>query len=124
VIEAKLYREDGILEIVPRGTLEITDFDRLRLLVDPYIRKHGKLDGLLIHVESFPGWESFSALLSHLKFVNDHHESIRRVATVTDNAFLSILPRVGDYFIKAEVRHFAYADREKAIAWLKGAGVE
>jgi hypothetical protein len=77
----------------------------------------------LIDVESFPGWESFSALLSHLKFVNDHHQAIERVAAVTDSAFLSILPRVGDYFLKAEVRRFPYADTEKAIAWLKGGRV-
>ena len=122
MIEAKLMREQGILVVSPVDSLEKTDFERLRLLADPYIEEYGDLKGLLIDAESFPGWEDFSGLLSHMRFVRDYQQSIERVAAVTDNGFLAILPRVADYFAAAEVRHFEYRDRDEALRWLQAGG--
>ena len=99
--------------------LDATDFERLRLLVDPYIETHGEIKGLLIDAESFPGWEDFSGLLEHIHFVRDYQQRIQRVAAVTDNGFLAILPKVADYFAAAEVRHFNYRDRDLALSWLR-----
>jgi hypothetical protein len=45
----------------------------------------------MIHTESFPGWESFGAFVSHLKFVGDHHRQIERIAAVTNSGFLRIM---------------------------------
>jgi hypothetical protein len=73
---------------------------------------------LLIEAESFPGWHDFSALLSHLRFVKEHHQKIRKVAAVTDSGFLTILPKVAGHFLKAEVKHFPYHDKAAALAWL------
>ena len=108
MINAKLLREDGILVVSPVDMLEATDFERVRLLVDPYIEEHGELQGLLIDAESFPGWEDFSSMLSQLRFASNYQEKIKRVAAVTDSSFLAILPKVADYFAAAEVRHFDY----------------
>ena len=119
MIKARLLREDGILVVSPVDTLEATDFERLRLLVDPYIEEHGELKGLLIDVETFPGWEDFSGMLSHLRFVHDYQQRINRVAAVTDNDILAILPQVADYFAAAEVRRFDYTDRDLALNWLR-----
>ena len=104
----------------PVGKLESTDFERLRLLTDPYLDKQGNLKGLLIDAEAFFGREDFSSLLSHLRFVHNYHEKIERVAAVTDNGFIAILPKVADHFIEAEVRHFDYQDRDEALRWLRG----
>jgi len=119
MIEAKLLREDGILVVSPVDVLDATDFERLRLLADPYIEEHGELKGLLIDVETFPGWEDFSGMLSHLRFVRDYQQRISRIAAVTDNGFLAILPKVADHFSAAEVRHFDYTDRNLALNWLR-----
>lgn len=88
--------------------LESNDFERLRLLVEPYIEEYGELQGLLIDAESFHGWEDFSSMLSHLHCVSNYQKKIKRVAAVTDSYFLAILPKVADYFAAAEVRHFDY----------------
>ena len=119
MIKAQLLRDEGILAVTPVDVLESNDFERLRLLVDPYIEEHGELQGLLIDAESFPGWEDFSSMLSHLSFVSNYQEKIKRVAAVTDSGFLAILPKVADYFTAAEVRHFDYRDRDKALSWLR-----
>jgi SpoIIAA-like len=125
MINAQLLRDKGILVVSPADRLETTDFERLRLLADPYIEEHGDLNGLLIDAESFFGWEDFSGMLSNIRFLRNYHEKIERVAAVTDNGFLAILPSVADYFIAAEVRHFNYQDRDEALNWLSsGAGSE
>jgi hypothetical protein len=119
MIKAQLMRDVGILVVTPVHILESNDFERLRLLVDPYINEHGELQGLLIDAESFPGWEDFSSMLSQLRFASNYQEKIKRVAAVTDSSFLAILPKVADYFAAAEVRQFDYRDRDKALSWLR-----
>lgn len=121
MLEAKLMREDGVLVLIPSGTPDAVDFERLHLLVDPYIEKQGVLNGVMIYAAASPGWEDFLSLLSQLRFIDEHRQSIRRVAAVTDSGFLSILPQIGNYFVDAEVRHFQYDDHQVAMEWLKGA---
>ena len=114
-----LNRVEGILILKPAGPLESTDFERLVREVDPYISEKGKLKGLMIYVRSFPGWENFAAFLSHMKFVKNHHQNVRKIAAVTGTGFLSIMPQVANHFIRAEVRHFDYDDKDAALRWLK-----
>ncbi len=119
MINAELLRNEGILVVRPVDKLESADFERLRLLADPYLEEHGELNGLMIEAESFPGWEDFAGLLSHIRFVRNYQRKIERVAAVTDSGFLAILPKVADYFVSADVRHFDYEERGKALNWLR-----
>ena len=119
MITHELNEEDGILVVSPQSPLQSSDFTRIAEQIDPFIEKKGRLNGLMILAETFPGWENFGALLSHLKFVRDHHRKIKKVAAVTDNKFLSIMPIVADYFVNAEVRHFSFGDRQAAVEWLR-----
>ena len=109
--------------IIPEAPLEAKDFEELNREVDPYIEKTGRLKGLMIYTEFFPGWDNLAAFLSHMKFVKNHHQKIGKVAAVSDSGFLSILPRVASHFVRAEIRHFAWHDKEEAIAWLKSGGI-
>jgi hypothetical protein len=77
------------------------------------------LQGILIEAQSFPGWNTFGALVSHLRFVRDHHRLVKRIAAVSNSAVLSILPQVAKHFVEAEVRHFNAQDRQSALAWLR-----
>ncbi|MEN8175908.1 MAG: STAS/SEC14 domain-containing protein, partial [Pseudomonadota bacterium] len=111
--------DDGILVVNPLGPLAIVDFEALAAAVDPYIEAEGELKGLLVDAGAFPGWEDFGAMLTHLKFVRSHHHAIRRVALVSDSQFLSVVPKLVDHFVSAEVRHFDHEDRTRALAWLR-----
>lgn len=119
MLHYEFLQDDSILIVTPDGPLTSSDFDRLAMEVDPFIEEKNKINGLMIYVESFPGWNDFAALVSHLKFVKNHHQNIGRVAAVTDSGFLSILPRVANHFVSAEVRHFDCQDKEGALNWLK-----
>ena len=118
MIRHELLRDQGILIVTPKGPMEKADFEKLAETVDPFIASNGKLNGLMIYSESFPGWHDFAALVTHLKFVKDHHRHIAKVAAVTDSGFLSILPHIADHFVHAQVKHFEYSEKQNALTWL------
>jgi len=118
MISHELLREQGILKIFPEGPLESADFEKLSQEVDEYIVAEGALTGMMICTESFPGWEDFSALISHLNFVKNNHSDFGKVAAVTDSKFMAIMPKIVELFVSAEVRHFNYDKQDAAMAWL------
>jgi hypothetical protein len=123
-IDFNLDMEHAILTVRPAGALSEQDFRRVAAAVDPFIEQRGDLAGLIIHAESFPGWENFAGLLGHLRFVRDYHRHIRKIAVVSDTTVLTYLPRISAHFIDAEIRHFHYDDYEQAVAWIATADPE
>jgi len=119
MIKHEFLKDDGILIIEPVTSLHTSDFDMLSNVVDPYIQEHGKLNGLVIYTESFPGWQDFTSMLAHIKFVKDHHALISKVAAVADEGIVAVLPAIADRFVKADVRHFSHDDLDSAIGWIK-----
>ena len=120
MISFELLRDKGILVVKPQDAIEAGDFNRLAQTVDSYIAEHDALAGLLIEAPFFPGWDSFAALIEHLKFVRDHHRKIRRVAAVTDSSFLKVAPRIAAHFAQPEIKVFGGSERARALAWLEG----
>jgi hypothetical protein len=119
MIHFELLRDRSIVVITPDGPLEKADFERHAKEVDTFIASKGKLVGLMIYTKSFPGWESFGAFLSHLKFVADHHQQIERIAAVTDSGLLKIMPRIAAHFVQAKIKHFDFEEKEQALVWLE-----
>jgi hypothetical protein len=120
VVECELLRAEGILILRPRDRLEASDFEKVAQEVDPYVEANGKLHGILLDAEAFPGWKDFAALVAHLRFVRDHHRKVEKVAVVSDSSFLTVAPRIATHFVRADLRHFPQSQREAAAAWLRG----
>jgi len=118
MLQHELRRDTGILIVTPQGPLRKKDFEILAREVDPYIEEKGKLNGLMIYTQTFPGWVDFAAIVSHIQFVKNHQRHITKVAAVTDSGLLSILPRIVNLFVRADVRQFGYGDKENALKWL------
>ncbi|NNK96589.1 MAG: STAS/SEC14 domain-containing protein [Desulfobacterales bacterium] len=118
MIAHELLSDQSILIVTPEGPLKKSDFKNLAKVVDSYLEREDRLNGLMIYTESFPGWSNFAGFISHMRFVNNHHRSIVKIAAVTDSGFLSILPRIADHFLKAEIKHFNYSDKDEALSWL------
>lgn len=119
MIDAQLFEDDGILKIIPRTALEVPDFQRLELLIDSHVDKHGKLKGIYINVEKLPRWDDFSAMLEQFEFIKKHLGKVQRVAVVTDSPVASFLPNLMDKFVSANVRHFTFQDSDQALNWVK-----
>lgn len=121
MLQFDLLRDKGIAILSPAGPLEKSDFARIAEEIDPYIAANGQLAGLMVRAEAFPGWESFGALVSHLRFVKDHHREIARIAVVTDSELLQIMPHIAKHFVAADIRQFPYREKAQALSWLEAA---
>ena len=119
MIKVDLSIDDGVLMVMPEGRLEADDFKELAAIADPYIEDHGKLNGLMIYTESFPGWKDFEALTSHFRFVKDHHRNLAKVALVTGSKVASVAETLANHFVNAEIKHFDYSDKDAALDWLR-----
>ena len=119
MLRHELLVDKRILVIHPEGPLQSADFERIGKEVDPFIEKHGDLAGLMVEAAKIPGWDDFASLVTHIRFVRDHHRRIRRIAVVSDSSFLSVMPKVAGHFVSAEVKTFPASGREAALAWIE-----
>jgi tRNA U38,U39,U40 pseudouridine synthase TruA len=119
MVKHQLLYDEDILIVTPEAPLETNDFKLLDKEINPRIEASGKLKGLLLDVNPFPGWENFSAFLSHAQFIKNHHKKIRKIALVTDSDILSFLPQIAKHFVQTEIRHFNSAQSQMALDWLK-----
>ena len=120
MLSVTMDEENVIAILEPKGPLSKNDFESAARIIDPYIEDTNQLIGLIIHTKSFPGWDSFAALVSHLKFVKEHHKKILRVAVSTDSVVGGFAELVASHFINAEIKHFPYQELEQAKLWITG----
>lgn len=114
----KLDKENSIALLEPTGSLDVKDFQAAASTIDPFIEESGQLNGLIVHTQTFPGWDSFAALLSHLRFVRNHHYHVQRVAVVTDSVIGALAEALVCHFVDAQIKHFAYTELEQAKQWI------
>jgi hypothetical protein len=115
MIHCELLRDRPILIITPDGPPEKVDFERPAGKIDPAIASREELTGVMVCAKSFPGWRSFDALFSHLKFIAEHHRRIDRIAVVSDSELLKLLPR----FAEVRIKHFGFEEKDRALVWLE-----
>jgi hypothetical protein len=121
-VQCSILPGKDILQIEPASDHSLTEDDFIKIggMVGAHLEDNDSLNGILIATRKFPGWESFGAMLSHLKFVRDHHRRINRIALVTDSPLGKFADHAVDHFVKADVRSFGYDKRDKAENWLAG----
>jgi hypothetical protein len=107
----------GILYLRPTPPLTSGDFEQLTQAVDPWIADNGKLNALIIEAPQFPGWDSFGAMLSHFRFVRDHHRLIKKIAVVTDSEAGEFAEDFASHFVAAEIKHFDADEGDEAKQW-------
>jgi len=118
MLKTTIDEQDLIVILEPEGTLTKEDFDEATKKIDPFIEEHGKLNGVIISTESFPGWSGFSAMSRHFKFIKNHHRKIKRLAFVTDSMVGDIAEDFTGHFVQAEIKTFPFGEMEDAKAWI------
>jgi hypothetical protein len=118
MISYELDENSGVLTVRPEGKLETQDFLTLSKVADPFIEERGRLNGIIIVTERFPGWEDFKGMIEHIKFVRNHHRNIAKVAIVTDSKIADVAESLGKHFVKASIKHFSFKDHESARRWM------
>ena len=120
MLNVNLDKTNGIAILKPDGALAEDDFKSAAKSIDGYIEKSGKLNGIIIQVESFPGWDSFSGFTAHMKFIKEHHKQVSCIAFVTDSPLGDFAEHIVNHFISAKVKHFSFNELDNAIKWIVG----
>ncbi len=120
MLHVTLNEKDSMAILEPQSALSKDDFLRAAEVIDPFIEKGGKLQGIIIYVQDFPGWDSFKALLKHLEFIKEHHKKVSHVAFVTDSLVGEFAEHIGSHFVNAEVKNFSFDALEEAKKWIRG----
>jgi hypothetical protein len=118
MMQVHLNEKEYIAILKPSARLSESDFNSARDIIDPFIENHEKLNGIIIYVETFLGWDSFGALISHLKFINAYHKKVSKVAIVTNSMVGEFAKDLEKHFLTAEVKNFEFTDLEKAKKWI------
>jgi len=118
MLKVDLDEVAGIATLEPEGELSEEDFSSAAKIIDPYIEKAGQLRGLIIHTKAFPGWDSFTALIAHLKFVKEHHQKVAYIAFATDSPVGAVAEKIASHFINAEIKKFAFIELDSARNWI------
>jgi len=120
MIEYDLDTAHSTLLVHPKSALDKSDFSELARAVDPQIEATGDLAGLIIDAPEFPGWDSFGAMVTHFRFVRDHHKRVKKVAIVTNSHIGDVAEHLASHFVSAEVRHFPGEQLDQAQQWING----
>lgn len=118
MISYEFDENEGVLTVRPEGKLEVQDFLALSAVVDPFIEKKGRLKGIIIVTERFPGWEDFHGMIEHMRFVRHHHRKVTKLALVTDFKVANVAESLGKHFIRASIKRFPFKALESAERWI------
>lgn len=108
----------SIITLVPDDPLTLEDFQSAKRIIDDHLSLKGRLKGIIIQTEDFPGWASFKVFLGHLKFIKDHHKWVKHVALVTNSPVAQLAETLAKHFINAKIRHFSFDEEEHARGWI------
>lgn len=111
-------RDHNAILVEPLEGLSKDDFDELTNRFNAYVNQNDTIPNLIIHSPGFPGWDSFAAMKQHLKFVENHHKLIRKIAFVSDSRSLSIFPTLASHFVSARLRRFSEDQLDAAKKWV------
>ncbi len=120
MLKVELDKETGVALLEPDGALSKQDFERAARTIDRYIERSGKLAGIAIRVNEFPGWDSLASLIEHLRFIKAHHAKVSRIALVTDWVLGDLGESLASHFVAAEIKRFGFDDLATARDWILG----
>lgn len=119
MLDFELLSDEGILHVSPTSPMLVRDFVQLTEVVDRYLTTHEHLNGIVISTDTLPGWEDFTAQVTLLQFLRDHHRQIRKIAVLSAEPLNDILPPIAAHFAAAEIRQFAPGQEQQACDWMQ-----
>ena len=117
-IKITLQKESKIAILELEKSLSKDDFLYAKSIIDPFIKENEKLNGIIIYTKDFPYWDSFSGFISHMKFIKNHHQDVKKLAFVTDSFVGEVGEHLGSHFISAEVKNFDFNALQEAKEWI------
>ena len=117
-LDFRILPDRGVVIVEPKGKLSAGSFDALEAAVDDWVdTRAGTVNGLVIHVREFPGWEDLGSAWRHIRFVRGHHRRIPRVAFASESKLAVLAETFAQYFLEAEIQRFEWDALDDAIDW-------
>ncbi|MCC6207242.1 MAG: STAS/SEC14 domain-containing protein [Gammaproteobacteria bacterium] len=118
MLSVEVNESDAIALLETGATLAQADLEAAARVVDPYLKRKGKLNGLIIRAPGHVDWDAFATLAPLLRFTMDQHRSITRIALVTDSDASRVAGRIAPHFVNAKIKIYPNAKLEYAREWI------
>lgn len=66
----------------------------------------------------FPAAHRSVSLVSHVRFVHDHHRHVKKIAIVTDLPVAGVTQHLASHLVSAHIRQFPAGHVEQANKWI------
>jgi hypothetical protein len=123
MLEIIPFDEGNIIGIRLGGPIDDDGLDRTFDKIREVLERNDKVR-VYVEVENI-GWESVETFFRNVKMkleVLGEIGKFEREAVVSDKGWLEIATKIGDVLLPGiDVRHFAVADKERALEWIRGA---
>jgi hypothetical protein len=103
----------------PEGPLLPQDFEYLAQRAEPLIQEAGDLNGVLVHTRQFPGWDSWTAFIAHLRFIKQHHRQVKKVALSTNSPWGKRAAKLASHWLASQIKLFPYEELTQAQRWIE-----
>ena len=111
------HKPDRIVGFKINGRIEAEDIDRVVQSIENRLKQGEKLR-IYAEIENWSGM-SLEAFIKDIKFSLQHFNDFEKEAIVSDRRWLESLAAVGNtLFSGIEVKHFTFADIDKALEWI------
>lgn len=111
------HKPDRIIGVNIEGRIEAEDIDRVTKSIEKRLKQGEKLR-IYVEINNWTGM-SLEAFIKDLKFSLQHFQDFEKEAIVSDRRWLENLAAVGNtLFSSVEVKHFTFADKDKAVEWI------
>lgn len=119
MLNVMLNGKDLIVTLVPKDDLGQNDFEVASKIIDTFIQKHEKINGIIISCEELVSWDKFVALLSNLNFINQYERKVPYISIVCDAANEKVLSAFSLHFTNAVIEKFSCDSIFQANSWIK-----
>lgn len=119
MLNVMLNGKDLIVTLVPKNDLGQNDFEVASKIIDTFIQKHEKINGIIVSCEELLSWDTFVSLISHLKFINQYEKKVPYISIVCDEANESVLNAFAQHFTNSVMEKFSCDSIFQANAWIK-----
>ena len=118
MLYTKIDNSKKVAVLEADSPLTKADFANSTKLFREYTSKNGRLRGLIIYTEVFPGWGSIGDFPYHMRYAMEHKEKAERVAFVTNSLWVILVRPFGRLLTGTKTRVFSYSEFSNAEEWV------
>jgi len=118
MIKTEIISANALRIVVPEK-LKADDFRQIAPRIDSIISEYGRIR-LLIDGSSFNGWANIAAFEKHAGFIKSHQQKIERIAIIAGHDWHHWLIGTVRIFLHPEVKVYDKNQESEAMKWIVG----